>query len=184
MNEDDEVKGSIFDAIDAVGDSSDEEFSETSGQDGSFSDAGEMVTDDVSDFSDGLETEPVSEGEGTKPSESSYAAFESNEKEGLHNYSTAVNETEEEIKPFQKMSAKTAMDNNGSRKPPVLNKKFILYCIIGVFSFIVIFALFIFPEVSKVRKKNNDSRNVAMENSVTDYSKLVGENKNKSAGNR
>ena len=28
MNEDDEVKGSIFDAIDAVGDSSDEEFSD------------------------------------------------------------------------------------------------------------------------------------------------------------
>ena len=99
--------------------------------------------------------------------------------EGQTESFSTVNKNEDEIKPFdQKMSAMDAMDSNGNKKPPVLNKQFILYCIIGVFAFLIIFALFVFPEITKKREKAKATKPVATENVVTDYSKLVGEKEN------
>lgn len=183
-----ENTGSIFDAIDAAQQNSDEELSELSSQNSIFSNVGEIEVADVSTegsapvFSDDLNSEPFSSAEDVKPFESTQPVQETeifHESEAKSEESeesfTTVNKNENDIKPFvsQKMSAKDAMDMNGNKKPPVLNKQFILYCIIGVFAFLVIFALFIFPEVTKKREKNKVSKPVATENTVTDYLMLV-----------
>lgn len=175
MNDEEENTGSIFDAIDAAQANSDEELSELLVQNTDFSDVGEIEVEDMSEedvqpvFSDDLNSEPVPTAEEVKPFENSQSDVQG------ESFST-VNKNEDEIKPFdQKMSATDAMDANGNRKPPVLNKQFILYCIIGVFAFLVIFALFIFPEITKKREKNKSTKPVATENAVTDYSMLVGE---------
>ncbi len=92
------------------------------------------------------------------------------------------NKDADEIKPFhsKKMSAKEAM--SGKKKPQVLNKQFILYLIAGIAVFVVIFAVIIFPFLTKKRDKSMNNKPVASENQVTDYSKLVesyGKGKNK-----
>ena len=183
MNEEEENTSSIFDAIDAAQENSDDEFSELVMQNKSFSNVGEIEVEDTSEeniqpvFNDDLNSEPVTEE--VKPFENlqpeSQSEPEKQNKEQAENYST-VNKNEDEIKPFdQKMSAMDAMDANGNKKPPMLNKQFILYCIIGVFIFLIIFALFIFPEITKKREKDKATKPVATENTVTDYSMLVGE---------
>lgn len=181
-----ENTGSIFDAIDAAQTNSDEELSELSMLNSSLSTVGEIEVEESSKknnqpvFSDDLNSEPPPTLEDVKPFESSHPEVQE-ETDGqsdvqAESFST-VNKNEDEIKPFdaQKMSAMDAMNTNGNKKPPVLNKQFILYCIIGVFAFLVIFALFIFPEITKKREKDKISKPVATENVVTDYSMLVGE---------
>lgn len=186
MNDEEENTGSIFDAIDAAQANSDEELSELSVQNAGFSNAGEIEIEDTSEkdfhpvFSDDLNSEPAPAAESTEPFEGSQsetvADGQSDGQDGQQERFTTVNADEDEIKPFdsQKMSANDAMDRNG-KKPPVLNKQFILYCIIGVFAFLVIFALFIFPEITKKRERDKAAKPVATENAVTDYSMLVGE---------
>lgn len=186
MNEEEENTGSIFDAIDAAQTNSDEELSELASQNTGFSNVGEIEVENTSEensqpvFTDDLNSEPAPTSEDVKPFESFQPVLQSETKEEseeqTESFST-VNKNEDEIKPFdaQKTSAMEAMDANGNKKPPVLNKQFILYCIIGVFAFLVIFALFIFPEITKKREKYKDSKPVATENAVTDYSMLVGE---------
>lgn len=184
MNDEEENTGSIFDAIDAAQANSDEELSKLSMQNSSFSNVGEIEVEDTSEednqpvFSDDLNSEPVPTAEDVKPFESSVHEPQTKEEEETEaqteSFST-VNKNEDEIKPFdQKMSATDAMDTNG-KKPPVLNKQFILYCIIGVFAFLIIFALFIFPEITKKRERDKSTKPVATENAVTDYSMLVSE---------
>lgn len=191
MNDDEENTGSIFDAIDAAQANSDEELSVLSRQNSNLSNIGEIEVEDTSQentqpiFSDDLNSEPVPSADGVKPFESSQpkpeAESETQTKGQGESFST-LNKNEDEIKPFdfQKMSATDAMDRNGNKKPPVLNKQFILYCIGGIFVITVIFALFIFPEITKRREKNSVSKPTATENSITDYSKLVGEKESKS----
>lgn len=184
MNDEEDNTGSIFDAIDAAQANSDEELSKLSMQNSSFSNVGEIEVEDTSEednqpvFSDDLNSEPVPTAEDVKPFESSVHEPQTKTEEETEaqteNFST-VNKNEDEIKPFdQKMSATDAMDTNG-KKPPVLNKQFILYCIIGVFAFLIIFALFIFPEITKKRERDKSTKPVATENAVTDYSMLVSE---------
>lgn len=184
MNDEEDNTGSIFDAIDAAQANSDEELSKLSMQNSSFSTVGEIEVEDTSEednqpvFSDDLNSEPVPTAEDVKPFESSVHEPQTKTEEETEaqteNFST-VNKNEDEIKPFdQKMSATDAMDTNG-KKPPVLNKQFILYCIIGVFAFLIIFALFIFPEITKKRERDKSTKPVATENAVTDYSMLVSE---------
>lgn len=184
MNDEEENTGSIFDAIDAAQTNSDEELSKLSMQNSSFSNVGEIEVEDTSEednqpvFSDDLNSEPVPTADDVNPFESSVHEPQTKTEEETEaqteNFST-VNKNEDEIKPFdQKMSATDAMDTNG-KKPPVLNKQFILYCIIGVFAFLIIFALFIFPEITKKRERDKSTKPVATENAVTDYSMLVGE---------
>ena len=192
MDNEEEKTGSIFEAIDAAQINSDEELSQLSMQNVSFSNAAEIEIDDTTEeaeeepnqsvFSDDLNSEPV-------PVEKNENAFENqvvadntdkeHDEETKDNFTT-VNANEDEVKAFdfQKMSATDAMDRNGNKKPPVLNKQFILYCIGGIFIFIVVFALFVFPEITKRREKNNVSKPIPTENSVTDYSMLV-DKKNK-----
>lgn len=192
MDNEEEKTGSIFEAIDAAQINSDEELSQLSMQNVSFSNAAEIEIDDTTEeaeeepnqsvFSDDLNSEPV-------PVEKNENAFENqvvadntdkeHDEETKDNFTTA-NANEDEVKAFdfQKMSATDAMDRNGNKKPPVLNKQFILYCIGGIFIFIVVFALFVFPEITKRREKNNVSKPIPTENSVTDYSMLV-DKKNK-----
>lgn len=181
MIEDEENTGSIFDAIDAAQANSDEELSELLVQNTGFSNVGEVEVEDTSEeslkpvFTDDLNSEPALSAEDVKPFESSQTEPQPEAESQTKSFST-VNKNEDEIKPFeQKMSATDAMDTNGNKKPPVLNKQFILYCIIGVFALLVIFALFIFPEITKKREKNKSTKPVATENAVTDYSMLVGE---------
>lgn len=181
MNEHEENTGSIFDAIDAAQANSDEELSELLVQNTGFSNVGEVEVEDTSEeslkpvFTDDLNSEPALSAEDVKPLESSQTEPQPEAESQTKSFST-VNKNEDEIKPFdQKMSATDAMDTNGNKKPPVLNKQFILYCIIGVFGLLVIFALFIFPEITKKREKNKSTKPVATENAVTDYSMLVGE---------
>ena len=171
MDEEKHNTGSIFDAIDAA--------SEVSAQNASFPNVNEIEVEDtstktenpVSAFSDDLNSEPFTSTEDVKP-------FESNEtkNEAQQKAFTTVNKNEDDIKPFdpQKMSAKDAMGMNGNKKPPVLNKQYILYCLVGILAFLVIFALFIFPEITKSHEKNKVSKPVATENTVPDYSSLVG----------
>lgn len=185
MNEE-ENAGSIFDAIDAAQQNiknSNEEISQLSMQNSSIENVGEIEVDDTSReetmpfFSDDLNSESVSAADASKPFENlAQDIKESGQKqseETVESFMT-INENEDEIKPFdsQKISAKDAMDRNG-KKPPVLNKQFILYCITGIFAVLVIFAIFIFPEITKKREKNKISKPVAKENIVTDYSMLV-----------
>lgn len=184
MNEEEETTGSIFDAIDAAQANSDEELSELASQNTDFSNVGEIEIEDTSEengqpvFTDDLNSEPAPTADDVKPIESSQPVQQpepEGQSEGQTESFSTINKNEDEIKPFdQKMSAMDAMDTNG-RKPPVLNKQFILYCIIGVFAFLVIFALFVFPEITKKREKAKATKPVATENVVTDYSKLVGE---------
>lgn len=181
MNEHEENTGSIFDAIDAAQANSDEELSELLVQNTGFSNVGEVEVEDTSEeslqpvFTDDLNSESAPSAEDVKPFESSQTEPQAKAESQTESFST-VNKNEDEIKPFdQKMSATDAMDTNGNKKPPVLNKQFILYCIIGVFVLLVIFALFIFPEITKKREKNKSTKPVATENAVTDYSMLVGE---------
>ena len=188
MNEEEETTGSIFDAIDAAQANSDEELSELAMQNTGFSNVGEIEVEDTSEenvqpvFKDDLNSEPAPSAEDVKPFESSQTESqvpqlepEAQTEGQTESYST-INKNEDEIKPFdQKMSATDAMDSNGNKKPPVLNKQFILYCIAGIFVFLVIFALFIFPEITKKREKNKASKPVATENVVKDYSMFVGE---------
>ena len=183
MNEEEENTGSIFDAIDAAQANSDDELSELASQNTGFSNVGEIEVEDTSAenaqnaqpvFTDDLNSEPAPAAEDVKPFESSQS--ESSEgTDGLSESFSTKKTNEDEIKPFdsQKMSATDAMDTNGNKKPPVLNKQFILYCITGVFAFLIIFALFIFPEITKKREKNKATKPVATENAVTDYSMLV-----------
>ena len=179
MNEDEENTGSIFDAIDAAQANSDEELSELLVQNTGFSNVGEFEVEDTSEetsppvFTDDLNSESAPSAEDVKPFESSQPEVRPEAESQDKSFST-VNKNEDEIKPFdKKISATDAMDTNGNKKPPVLNKQFILYCIIGVFAFLVIFALFIFPEITKKREKNKVSKPVATQNAVTDYSALV-----------
>lgn len=184
MNDEEENTGSIFDAIDAAQTNSDEELSKLSMQNSSFSDVGEIEVEDTSEednqpvFSDDLNSEPAPTADDVNPFESSVHEPQTKTEEETEAQSesfSTVNKNEDEIKPFdQKMSATDAMDTNG-KKPPVLNKQFILYCIIGVFAFLIIFALFIFPEITKKRERDKSTKPVATENAVTDYSMLVGE---------
>lgn len=188
MNEEKNT-GSIFDAIDAAQENTDEELSEISMRNTGFSE--EIEVDDTSEsdsppvFSDDLSSEPApmtaeleeTRTESSRPETENGADEDGADAEAQGDNLTTLNEDKSEIKPFepQKMSAKDAMDSNGGRRPPVLNKQFILYCIIGVFALLVIFALFIFPEITRKRERSAASRPVATENTVTDYSKLVGE---------
>lgn len=184
MNDEEENTGSIFDAIDAAQTNSDEELSELSMQNSSFSNVGEIEVEDTSEenvqpvFSDDLNSEPAPTADDVNPFESLVHEPQTKTEEETEAQSesfSTVNKNEDEIKPFdQKMSATDAMDTNG-KKPPVLNKQFILYCIIGVFAFLIIFALFIFPEITKKRERDKSTKPVATENTVTDYSMLVGE---------
>lgn len=184
MNDEEENTGSIFDAIDAAQSNTDEELSGLSMQNSAFSDVGEIEVEDTSEedaqpvFSDDLNSEPVPTADDVKPFESSQIEPQTKTEEEIEVHSegfSTVNKNEDEIKPFdKKMSATDAMDTNG-KKPPVLNKQFILYCIIGVFAFLIIFALFIFPEITKKRERDKSTKPVATENAVTDYSMLVGE---------
>lgn len=192
MNDDEENTGSIFDAIDAAQANSDEELSVLSRQNSNLSNVGEIEVEDTSQentqpiFSDDLNAEPAPSADDVKPFESSLPKPEAeseSQTEGQGESFSTLNKNEDEIKPFdaQKMSALDAMDRNGNKKPPVLNKQFILYCSVGVFTFLVIFALFIFPEITKKREKNKITKPVPTENTVPDYSMLVGEkNKNNS----
>jgi len=185
MNEEEENTGSIFDAIDAAQANSNEELSELASQNTGFSNVGEMEVEDTSEenvqpaFTDDLNSEPAPTADDVKPFESSQPVQKpepEGQSEGQTESFSTVNKNEDEIKPFdQKMSAMDAMDSNGNKKPPVLNKQFILYCIIGVFAFLIIFALFVFPEITKKREKAKATKPVATENAVTDYSMLVGE---------
>lgn len=79
----------------------------------------------------------------------------------------------DEVKPFRpkKMSARDAM--SGKKTPQTLNKQLILYCIVGIVAFAVIFAVIIFPFLTKKRVKSASEKPVASENQITDYSKLV-----------
>ncbi|WP_288748602.1 TrbI/VirB10 family protein [uncultured Treponema sp.] len=183
MNEEEENTGSIFDAIDAAQANSDDELSELASQNTGFSNVGEIEVEDTSDenaqnaqpvFTDDLNSEPAPAAEDVKPFETSQSESSEGTDGQSESFSTAKT-NEDEIKPFdsQKMSATDAMDTNGNKKPPVLNKQFILYCITGVFAFLIIFALFIFPEITKKREKNKATKPVATENAVTDYSMLV-----------
>lgn len=184
MNDEEENTGSIFDAIDAAQTNSDEELSKLSMQNSSFSNVGEIEVEDTSEenvqpvFSDDLNSEPAPTADDVNPFESLVHEPQTKTEEETEAQSesfSTVNKNEDEIKPFdQKMSATDAMDTNG-KKPPVLNKQFILYCIIGVFAFLIIFALFIFPEITKKRERDKSTKPVATENTVTDYSMLVGE---------
>lgn len=83
------------------------------------------------------------------------------------------NKDADEVKPFRpkKMSAKEAM--SGKKKPQALNKQLILYLIVGVTVFAVMFAVIIFPFLTKKRDKGVNEKPIASENHVTDYSKLV-----------
>ena len=186
MNDEEENTGSIFDAIDAAQANSDEELNGFSLQNSELSNVGEIeVEDSLQDneqpvFSDDLNSEPDFSADNVKPFENSQSEPEGESEshaEGQGETFSTVIKNEDEIKPFdsQKMSALDAMDRNGNKKPPVLNKQFILYCIIGVFAFLAIFALFIFPEITKKREKNKSTKPVATENVVTDYSMLVDE---------
>ena len=192
MDNEEEKTGSIFEAIDAAQINSDEELSQLSMQNVSFSNAAEIEIDDTTEeaeeepnqsvFSDDLNSEPVPVEKNENAFENQVAADkidEEHDEETKDNFTT-VNANEDEVKAFdfQKMSATDAMDRNGNKKPPVLNKQFILYCIGGIFIFIVVFALFVFPEITKRREKNNVSKPIPTENSVTDYSMLV-DKKNK-----
>ena len=95
----------------------------------------------------------------------------------LENVSGKVFSTEnkdaDEVKPFhpKKMSAKEAM--SGKKKPQALNKQLILCLIVGVAVFAVIFAVIIFPFITKKRDRAASEKPIASENYVTDYSKLV-----------
>lgn len=186
MNDEEENTGSIFDAIDAAQANSDEELNGFSLQNSELSNVGEIeVEDSLQDneqpvFSDDLNSEPDFSADNVKPFENSQSEPEGESEshaEGQGETFSTVIKNEDEIKPFdsQKMSALDAMDRNGNKKPPVLNKQFIFYCIIGVFAFLAIFALFIFPEITKKREKNKSTKPVATENVVTDYSMLVDE---------
>lgn len=186
MNDDEENTGSIFDAIDAAQANSDEELNGFSMQNTELSNVGEIeVENSLQDneqpvFSDDLNSEPDFSADDVKPFENSQSEPEGesvSHAEGQNETFSTVIKNEDEVKPFdsQKMSALDAMNRNGNKKPPVLNKQFILYCIIGVFTFLVIFALFIFPEITKKREKNKSTKPVATENAVTDYSMLVDE---------
>lgn len=186
MNDEEENTGSIFDAIDAAQANSDEELNGFSLQNSELPNVGEIeVEDSLQDneqpvFSDDLNSEPDFSADNVKPFENSQSEPEGESEshaEGQGETFSTVIKNEDEIKPFdsQKMSALDAMDRNGNKKPPVLNKQFILYCIIGVFAFLAIFALFIFPEITKKREKNKSTKPVATENVVTDYSMLVDE---------
>lgn len=181
MNDEEENTGSIFDAIDAAQVNSDEELSELAMQNTGFTNVGEIEIEDTSDeniqpvFTDDLNSEPAPTAEDVKPFESSQSEPEGQTNGEAESFST-INKNEDEIKPFdQKMPATDAMDTNGNKKPPVLNKQFILYCIIGVFVFLIIFALFVFPEITKKRERDKATKPVATENVVTDYSMLIGE---------
>lgn len=186
MNDEEENTGSIFDAIDAAQANSDEELNGFSMQNTELSNVEEIeVEDSLQDneqpvFLDDLNSEPDFSADDVKPFENSQSEPEDESEshaEGQNETFSTVIKNEDEIKPFdsQKMSALDAMDRNGNKKPPVLNKQFILYCIIGVFTFLVIFALFIFPEITKKKEKNKSTKPVATENAVTDYSMLVDE---------
>ena len=109
----------------------------------------------------------IPDGDGEKPGGSGNAGS------GEKNFTT-LDSGQEEIKPF-KVSASEAMEAGTAvtRKPPVLNKQFILYVIIGVFSVLVVFALFIYPEISKRKKEQLNKKPKAVEYPVPDYSSLV-----------
>ena len=184
MNEEEENTGSIFDAIDAAQENSDEELSELAMQNTGFSSVGEIEVEDTSEessqpvFTDDLTSEPAPSAEDVKTFKSIQSEIQTPQSElkGQSESFSTANKNEDEIKPFdQKMSATEAMDTKGNKKPPVLNKQFILYCIIGIFVFLIIFALFIFPEITKKREKDKATKPVATENTVPDYSMLVGE---------
>lgn len=161
MNEE-ESTGSIFDAIDAAQSNSDEELSQLSRQNPDFSTAAEIEIDDTSEkegnlvFSNSMDLPDLPEAEKKQPF-------------------TTENTDADEIKPFnaEKISANDAMDRNGQRKPPVLNKQFILRCITGVFSILIIFSLLIYPELMKKREKNTVNKPIPRENTSFNYSTLI-----------
>ncbi len=120
------------------------------------------------------------DGQGTKESDTDSHKTQNQKPEEA--FSTEEKNADE-VKPFvpKKMSAKEAM--SGKKKPQVLNKQLILYLIVGISAFSIIFAVIVFPLLTKKREKAANEKPIASENLVTDYSKLVESYGKKRSGN-
>lgn len=152
--------GSIFDSIDSASpESSDFEDSDAGTEKPEFQEVEISVPDDAGGNPDSSEKETI---------QNDLDNVESSESKGVNpaqedSFST-VNVKEDEVKPFdEKSAAKDVMKATGGEfsKPPVLNKNLILYIIIGIFAFVVIFAMFIFPAITAKREKAKNSKPVA-----------------------
>lgn len=155
--------GSIFDSIDSASpETSDLEDSGTGTEKPEFHEVEISVPDDDSGNPDSSKKETI------QNDLDDVESSESNEANPAHptqedSFST-VNVKEDEVKPFdEKSAAKDVMNASGGEfsKPPVLNKNLILYIIIGIFAFVVVFAMFIFPAITAKREKSKNSKPVA-----------------------
>ncbi len=183
MDEDNSI-GSIFDAIDSANNGSDfgndsgvteievtvpeEDNSSVSENNSNDSSAESPVFEKKSeeDFfvKNDFSLESKSEDNGQNP-----------EDIGNENSFTTENHNEGEIKSFsEKIAAKEVMSGeNDTSKPPVLNKNFILYVIVGVLAFVLIFAMVIFPAITAKREKEKNTKPVAQKSLETDYSLMA-----------
>lgn len=152
--------GSIFDSIDSSSpESSDFEDSGTVTEKPEFKEVEISVPDDDSGNPDSSEKETIQNDLDSVESSESKETNPAQE----DSFST-VNVKEDEVKPFdEKSAAKDVMNASGGEfsKPPVLNKNLILYIIIGIFAFVVVFAMFIFPAITAKREKAKNSKPVA-----------------------
>lgn len=183
--------GSIFDAIDQSGGTVDEQFKtgESPLEENVFSQV-EITVPDEDDvvvnppLPDESKTEiPVIEDVPPVQLEQTAPPVNSVEEEtkpfvpsaGNEQNLTTENADKEEVKPFdEKAAAKDIMSGaEGTSKPPVLNKSLILYIIFGVLIFVLVFALFIFPAITKKREKLKNQKPVAEEVSNKDYQSMA-----------
>lgn len=119
------------------------------------------------------EPEPLSENKDEKKEEENNNGEQQN-KDNNEAFTTE-NTAQEEVKPFdEKAAAKDIMNGvNPGSKPPVLNKTLILSIGTGVFIFVIVFALFIFPLITKKRELAKNAKPQAQEVSGNDYQAMA-----------
>lgn len=172
--------GSVFDSIESSSDKTDEDITRLAAENGG---AAEIEVDaggedaGVPEFEDALSEQEEDAGapdgspSGDGGAETAAAGADGGGERIT--YSTAENGGDG-VRPFDrdKISAADAM-SGGGEKPPAIDKQKVLYIIAGVFLFTVVFATFIWPQITKSREIAKRRKPVATENAVTDYSKFV-----------
>lgn len=170
---DGEELGSIFGSIISSFDKGEENFAGLATGNDETMEAG--IPDASSDSESGLDFEDtISEAMEIQAAEANDSMEKAADSENVSGKAFSTeNKDADEVKPFcpKKMSAKEAM--SGKKKPQALNKQLILCLIVGVTVFAVMFAVIIFPFLTKKRDKGVNEKPIASENPVTDYSKLV-----------
>lgn len=170
---DGEELGSIFGSIISSFDKGEENFAGLAAGNDETMEAG--IPDASSDSESGLAFEDtISEATEIQAAEANDSTEKAADSENVSGKAFSTeNKDADEVKPFRqkKMSAKEAM--SGKKKPQALNKQLILCLIVGVTVFAVMFAVIIFPFLTKKRDKGVNEKPIASENPVTDYSKFV-----------